>query len=111
MALIKLKKKKRKEKRKSIKIKNLQESALATIEECIGPKIASLNLTLKENLFRKTPSRDPPGALQQKPGANSIFYLKPSTSGSAAIDIPALFLFYYFLFFLHFSNFIERYIP
>ena len=34
----------------------------------------------------------PPGPLQQKPGANSIFYLKHSTSGSAAIDIPALFL-------------------
>ena len=32
----------------------------------------------------------PPGPLQQKPGANSIFSLKPSTSGSAAIDIPAL---------------------
>jgi len=34
----------------------------------------------------------PPGPLQQKPGANSIFYLKPSTSGSAAINTPALFL-------------------
>ena len=34
----------------------------------------------------------PPGPLQQKPGTNSIFSLKPSTSGSAAIDIPALFL-------------------
>ena len=34
----------------------------------------------------------PPGPLQQKPGTNSIFYLKPSTSGSAVIDIPALFL-------------------
>ena len=33
-----------------------------------------------------------PGPLQQKPGANSIFYLKPSTSGSAAVDIPDLFL-------------------
>ena len=32
----------------------------------------------------------PPGPLQQKPGANSIFSLKPSTSGSAALDIPAL---------------------
>ena len=35
---------------------------------------------------------DPPGPLQQKQGANSIFSLKPSTSGSAAIDIPTLFL-------------------
>ena len=33
---------------------------------------------------------DPPGPLQQKPGANSIFSLKPSTSSSAAINIPAL---------------------
>ena len=44
-----------------------------------------------ENLFRETPNRGPPpGPLQQKPGANSIFSLKPSTSGSAAVDIPAL---------------------
>ena len=40
--------------------------------------------------FQETPNRGPPGALQQKPGANSIFSLKPSTSSSAAIDIPAL---------------------
>ena len=32
----------------------------------------------------------PPGPLQQKPGANPIFSLKPSTSDSAAINIPAL---------------------
>ena len=32
----------------------------------------------------------PPSPLQQKPGANSIFSLKPSTSGSAAVNIPAL---------------------
>ena len=32
----------------------------------------------------------PPGTLQQKPGADSIFSLKPSTSGSAAVGIPAL---------------------
>ena len=31
-----------------------------------------------------------PGPLQQKPGANSIVFLKPSTSSSAAVDIPAL---------------------
>ena len=31
-----------------------------------------------------------PGPLQQKPGATSIFPLKPSISGSAAINIPAL---------------------
>ena len=45
---------------------------------------------MKENLFWETPNRRPPGPLQQKPGANSICYLKPSTSGSFAIDIPAL---------------------
>ena len=44
-----------------------------------------------ENLFRETPNRGPPpGPLQQKPEANSIFSLKPSTSGSAAVDVPAL---------------------
>ena len=32
----------------------------------------------------------PPGPLQQNPGANSIFYLKPSTAGRTAVDIPAL---------------------
>ena len=32
----------------------------------------------------------PPGPLQQKPGANSIFSLEPSTSGGAAVNIPAL---------------------
>ena len=74
------------------KVKNLQKSALAAVEECIGPKIVNLNLILKENLFRETPNRGPPhpGPLQQKPGATSIFSLKPSTSGSVAINIPAL---------------------
>ena len=32
----------------------------------------------------------PPGSLQQKPGANSIFSLKSSTSVSAAVGTPAL---------------------
>jgi len=46
---------------------------------------------LKENLFQETPSRGlPPGPRQQKPGANSIFSLKTSTSGNAAVNIPAL---------------------
>ena len=92
MALRKLKKKKKK-KEKIYKNKNLQKSALTITEEFTGPKIVSLNLTLKENLFWKTPSRDSPDSLQQKPGPNSIFYLKPSASGSAAINIPALFLY------------------
>ena len=58
-------------------IKNLQEFALAAVEECIGPKIVNLNLILKENLFQETPNRGPPhpGPLQQKPEANSIFSL------------------------------------
>ena len=47
-------------------------------------------MILIENLFQKTLNRDPPGPLQQKPGANSIFSLKPSTSNSAAINMPAL---------------------
>ena len=73
-------------------IKNFEESALAAIEECIGPKTVNLNLILKENLFRETPNRGPPhpGPLQQKPGATSIFFLKPSISSSVAIDILAL---------------------
>ena len=69
-------------------IKNLQEFALAAIEECIGPKIVNLNLILMENLFQVTPNRGP--YLQQKPGANSIFSLKHSTSGNATVNIPAL---------------------
>ena len=47
--------------------------------------------------IRETPNRGcppPPGPLQQKPEANSIFSLKPSTSGSAAINIPALYDFF-----------------
>ena len=80
--------------KKKKKKKTLQKSALAAsaVEEFIGPKIVNLNLTLKENLFWKTPTRDPLDPLQQKPGTNSIFSLKPLTSGSATIDIPALFL-------------------
>ena len=55
-------------------------------------KTVNLNLILKENLFQKTLKQGtpPPGPLQPKPGANSIFSLKPSTSSNAAIDIPAL---------------------
>ena len=41
-------------------IKNLQESALADVEECIGPKTVNLNLILKENLFQETPNRGRP---------------------------------------------------
>ena len=36
------------------------------------------------------PPRPRPGPLQQKPGENSVFSLKPSTSSSAVVDIPAL---------------------
>ena len=57
-------------------------------KEC--KKSVNLNLILKENLFRETPSRGATGPLQQKPGANSIFSLEPSTASSAVIDIPAL---------------------
>ena len=62
------------------KVKNLQKSALAAIEECIGPKIVSLNLTLKENLFRKTPSRGPPRSLSTK--TRGKFHLFPQTLNS-----------------------------
>ena len=41
-------------------------------------------------ILGKLQAGDPPGPLQQKPGANSIFSLKPSTSSNAAIDTPAL---------------------
>ena len=40
--------------------KYLQKSASTAIEKCIEPKIVNLNLTLKGNLFRETPSRGPP---------------------------------------------------
>ena len=70
--------------------KTLQEFAHTAIEEYSGSKILNLKLILMENLFQGTPNRGPPGALQQKPGANSIFSLKPSTSSSVAVDIPAL---------------------
>ena len=55
------------------KIENLQKSALATVEECIGPKIVSQNLTLKENLFQETPSRGPPRSPSTK--TRGKFYL------------------------------------
>ena len=41
-------------------------------------------------ISRNSKQGTPPGPLQQKPGANSIFSLKPSTPLSAAINIPAL---------------------
>ena len=70
--------------------KTLQEFALTAIEEYFGSKILNLKLILMENPFQGTPNRGPPGPLQQKPGAKSIFSLKPSTSGNATINIPAL---------------------
>jgi len=44
------------------------------------------------NSKQGTPSHPAPrpGPLQQKPGANSIFSLKPSTSSSAAVHTPGL---------------------
>ena len=39
--------------------KNLQKSALTAVEKCIGPKSVNLNLILKGNLFRGTPTRRP----------------------------------------------------
>ena len=47
-------------------------------------------MILKKNLFWETPTGDPLGPLQQKPGAKSILFLKPSTYHSAAVNIPAL---------------------
>ena len=81
-------KKAKKKKRK--KITTAPKVCPHAVEKCIVPKSVNLNLILKENLFQKTPSTRPPCPLQQKPGANSIFSLKPSTSGSAAVDTPAL---------------------
>ena len=45
---------------------------------------------LREPYLRKLKNGDCLGPHQQKPGANSIFSLKPSTSSNAAINIPAL---------------------
>ena len=70
-------KEKKKRERKYIKIKNLQKSALTAIEKCIGPKIVSLNLTLKENLFQETPSRGPPRSPSTK--TRGRFHLFPQT--------------------------------
>ena len=71
--------------------KNLQEVALTAVEECIGTKTKSKfdieGKPIPGNSKQGTP---PPGPLQQKPGANSIFPLKPSTSGNTAVNIPAL---------------------
>ena len=58
-------------------IKNLQEFALAAIEECIGPKIVNLNLILMENLFQGTPNRGPSRSPTTKTRAK--FYLFPQT--------------------------------
>ena len=58
-------------------IKNLQKSALAAIEECIGPKIVNLNLIMKENLFQETPNRGPPRSPTTK--TRGKFYLFPQT--------------------------------
>ena len=75
-------------------IKNLQKCALVAIKKYIGPRIINLNLILMKNLFQKIPNRGPPlptsGPLPQKPETNFIISLKPSTSDSAAVDIPAL---------------------
>ena len=45
---------------------------------------------IREPYLRKLKDGDSLGPHPQKPGANSIFSLKPSTSGSTAIDISAL---------------------
>ena len=57
--------------------KNLQEFALAAVEECIGPKTVNLNLMLKESLFQETPNRGPPRSPTTK--TRNKFYLFPQT--------------------------------
>ena len=47
-------------------------------------------MMLKKTPISKNSKLGLPGPHQQKPETNSIFSLKPSTSSSAAIDIPAL---------------------
>ena len=71
-------------------IKNLQKSAPTAVEKYIRPKIVNLNFTLKENLFQETPSRGPPRSPSTKTRGKFHLSLKPSTSGSAAVDTPAL---------------------
>ena len=68
-------------------MKNLQESALTAIEECIGPKIVNLNLILKENLFQETPNRGHPPSRSPTTKTRGKFYLFPQTLN---INIPAL---------------------
>ena len=57
--------------------KNLQKSALAAVEECIGPKSVNLNLILKGNLFQRTPSRRRPRSPSTK--TRGKFHLFPQT--------------------------------
>ena len=57
--------------------KNLQKSVLAAVEECIGPKSVNLNLILKGNLFRRTPSRRRPRSPSTK--TRGKFHLFPQT--------------------------------
>ena len=71
-------------------IKTFKKSSLVAIKGYIRLENITLNIMLRESLFQETPSWGLPGPLQQKPGANSIFSLKPSTSSSAAINISAL---------------------
>ena len=59
--------------------KNLQEFALAAIEECIGPKIVNLNLILKENLFQETPNRGPLPQVPYNKNQGQILSFSPQT--------------------------------
>ena len=49
----------------------------AAVEECIVPKSVNLNLILKKNLFRETPSRRPPRSPSTK--TRGKFHLFPQT--------------------------------
>ena len=59
------------------KKKTPQKSAPAAIEKCTGPKSINLNLTWKENLFWKTPSRRLPRSPSTK--TKGKFHLFPQT--------------------------------
>ena len=68
-------------------IKNLQEFALAAVEEWIGPKIVNLNLILKENLFQESPNRGLPQVPYKNQGQILSF---PSNPQHPAV-LPAIY--------------------
>ena len=71
-------------------LKSLQKSALTVIRGYTGPENVNLNMMLREILSQETQRWGLPGSPLTKTRGKPWFSLKPSTSGNAAINIPAL---------------------